>query len=302
MLILTAMCKSSTLGFVLLFAILFRLEAPSLKIFSIIAVMTIGVIMMVAGETAFSAIGFVLLMLASFFSGLRWSLTQILLRRTPATSNPFSTLFFLTPVMFVVLFILAVPVEGFHALKLGLDRLAEQKGLALGIAIVLFPGCIAFCMTAAEFALLKRTSVVTLSVCGIFKEVLTITAAGFIFGDELTPINISGLLITIAAIAVYNVTRMRKMRRKEMTKAQERWDEAHSPMLDRDGNLIGTVPVVGGDARPSRDLQGRSSAERLGSATGLMPNGAPSVPAALVKVKRRGNGEYEEVEQDDRDR
>src|SRR6266568_7367484 len=48
-----AMCKSSALGFVLLFAFLFRLEQPSWKLVFIIVTMTIGVVMMVAGETAF---------------------------------------------------------------------------------------------------------------------------------------------------------------------------------------------------------------------------------------------------------
>jgi solute carrier family 35 protein C2 len=71
---------------------------------------------------------------------------------------------------------------------------------------------IAFCMTASEFALLQRTSVVTLSIAGIFKEVVTISAAGIVFGDDLTPINVSGLLVTIGAIAAYNWIKIRKMR------------------------------------------------------------------------------------------
>lgn len=239
--------------------------------------MTVGVIMMVAGETAFDTLGFVLLMLASFFSGLRWSLTQILLRRTPATSNPFSTLFFLTPVMFVVLLILAVPAEGLGALKTGLDHLAESKGIALGIGIVSFPGVIAFCMTSAEFALLKRTSVVTLSVSGIFKEVLTIMAAGFIFGDELTPINISGLVITIIAIAIYNYTRLTKMRRTEMDKAHDRWNEEPSTAT------MGQAPEAG-------LAQAQSRAYR---STSLLSN---SSLTGFVKRKQ----EYEELGQDER--
>lgn len=220
------MCKSSTLGFVLCFAIFFRLEKPSWTIGGIIGLMTVGVVMMVTGETEFNFLGFALLMMASFCSGIRWSLTQMLLRRTPATSNPFSSLFFLTPVMFVVLFLVAIPAEGFSELKAGLDNLIENKGLFMGLGILLFPGCLAFFMTSAEFALLKRSSVVTLSVCGIFKEVLTITAAGLIFGDVLTPINISGLLVTLAAIAFYNFVRMRKMKRQEMAKAVESVEEA----------------------------------------------------------------------------
>lgn len=230
-----AMCKSSVLGFVLIFAIIFRLEKPSWKLGAIILVMTVGVVLMVAGETSFSVVGFSLLMTASLASGLRWSLTQILLRRTPATSNPFSTLFFLTPVMFLTLFIIAIPVEGFGPLHQGLITLAETKGLLMGILILLFPGVLAFCMTSAEFALLKRTSVVTLSVCGIFKEVLTISAASIVFGDKLTPINISGLCVTLAAIISYNYIRMKKMKRQEVKKAQavaeQTIAEENAPML-----------------------------------------------------------------------
>ena len=41
------MCKSSSLAFVLLFAFLFRLETPNWKLVTIIAIMTVGVVMMV---------------------------------------------------------------------------------------------------------------------------------------------------------------------------------------------------------------------------------------------------------------
>lgn len=84
------MCKSSSLAFVLIFAFLFRLESPTWKLVSIIATMTLGVVMMVAGEVEFQLGGFVLVISAAFFSGFRWGLTQILLLRNPATSNPFS--------------------------------------------------------------------------------------------------------------------------------------------------------------------------------------------------------------------
>ncbi|KAI9725167.1 MAG: Triose-phosphate Transporter [Chrysothrix sp. TS-e1954] len=232
-LVFFTMCKSSTLGFVLLFAILFRLEKPSWKLAGIIVIMSAGVIMMVAGETKFNALGFALLMMASFFSGLRWSLTQILLKRNPATSNPFSSLFFLTPVMFLILIIIAIPVEGFGPLATGLSQLSDSKGAPLAALILLTPGVIAFLMVSSEFALLQRTSVVTLSVCGIFKEVITIAAGGVIFGDELTPINISGLVVTIIAIAAYNYIRMTKMKRDEMRKVQDSSEE-QAPMLSSD--------------------------------------------------------------------
>lgn len=206
------MCKSSVLAFVLLFALLFKLEQPSWRLGAVIAFMTGGVIMMVAGETAFDIAGFALVMSASFCSGFRWSLTQILLLRNPATNNPFSSIFFLTPVMFAALLILALPIEGPSNLAAGFRDLAETKGTVLAIVIMLCPGILAFMMVAAEFTLLKRTSVVTLSVCGIFKEVLTISTAAKAFGDELSPINISGLVVTVVSIAAYNYVKYAKMR------------------------------------------------------------------------------------------
>jgi solute carrier family 35 protein C2 len=186
--------------------------------------MTAGVIMMVAGEVKFSILGFTLVISAAFFSGFRWALTQILLLRNPATSNPFSSIFFLAPIMFLSLFLIAIPVEGFPALWRGLQVLIAAKGPFLGPAILLFPGAIAFCMTASEFALLKRTSVVTLSIAGIFKEVVTISAAGLVFGDRLTPINISGLFVTIGAITAYNWIKIRKMREEARVEAHHKHD------------------------------------------------------------------------------
>lgn len=114
--------------------------------------------------------------------------------------------------MFLSLAFIAIPVEGFVPLRKGLEVLMEEKGVFQGIGILLFPGILAFLMTSSEFALLKRTSVVTLSICGIFKEVVTISAAAIVFHDPLGAINISGLLVTIASIAAYNYMKIMKMR------------------------------------------------------------------------------------------
>ncbi|KAF3928029.1 hypothetical protein AA313_de0201342 [Arthrobotrys entomopaga] len=206
------MCKSSSLAFVLIFAFIFRLEKPTVKLVAVISVMTIGVIMMVADEAAFVLIGFILVMLASILSGLRWSLTQLLLLRNPATSNPFSSIFFLAPVMFLSLIVIAAPVEGIGRFLGRWGEIVSEWGLLPGIGMLIAPGVVAFCMTASEFALLRRTSVVTLSICGIFKEVVTISASATIFHDILTPINITGLLITILSIAGYNYIKIKKMR------------------------------------------------------------------------------------------
>lgn len=200
------MVKSSNLGFVLLFGILFRLERPTLKLSGIIAVMTIGVMLMVAGETQFELLGFILVTSAAACSGLRWSLTQILMKRENATisthNNPLKTILYLSPIMAVLLFIIGMLLEGPKNIA-GAD-LWEEKGVIGGLIILTIPGIIAFCMTLSEFLLLNRTSVLTLSIAGIFKELVTLLVAAIAFGDRLTFINSIGLVVTLAAIISYN--------------------------------------------------------------------------------------------------
>jgi solute carrier family 35 protein C2 len=291
------MCKSSALAFVLLFAFLFRLETPSWKLVGIIATMTGGVIMMVAGEVDFSTLGFILIISAAFFSGFRWGLTQILLLRNPATANPFSSIFYLAPIMFASLLLIAIPVEGFADLHNGIKTLIEVKGPLLGPGLLLFPGAIAFCMTASEFALLQRTSVVTLSIAGIFKEVVTISAAGLIFHDPLTPINISGLFVTIGAIASYNYIKITKMRddaQKEVHKhhlvEQEEGasDADGESSEEEDWNTVeGTYVTMDGDILPNPDsFKAKSTRASDTVKTGESSNGSAAPAPRLSKDER----------------
>ncbi|KAF2853852.1 TPT-domain-containing protein [Plenodomus tracheiphilus IPT5] len=275
------MCKSSALGFVLIFAFLFRLEQPSWRLVFIILIMTAGVVMMVAGEAAFHALGFILVMVSACSSGFRWSLTQILLLRNPATANPFSSIFFLAPVMFFSIFILAIPVEGFSALAEGLTHLFEAKGTGLGIGILLFPGVLAFLMTSSEFALLKRTSVVTLSICGIFKEVVTIGTANLVFKDPLTPINLTGLVVTIGSITAYNYMKIKKMREEARMNAHLQNQETYAPVRTADPDhrdRRGSVAHA-----PSRGVVGVRSSLQLGPSIMGPPGGDSSARASPVK-------------------
>lgn len=118
--------------------------------------------------------------------------------------------------MFISIMAVAIPIEGFGPLAERFGELVSQEGIFRAIGIVLFPGVIAFLMVSSEFALLQRSSVVTLSICGIFKEVMTISAAAIIFNDPLTPVNISGLLVTIVSIAAYNYIKISKMRQEAL--------------------------------------------------------------------------------------
>ncbi|KAI8453688.1 triose-phosphate transporter family-domain-containing protein [Phakopsora pachyrhizi] len=199
------MCKSSSLAFVLFFAFLFKLEKPTYKLTGIILLITAGVILMVSSETKFEFLGMVQVLSASCMGGLRWSLTQILLdKRSMGMNTPIATIFWLAPTMAISLGLCSLIFEGWSKL------VAEErffgdllKGLVT-MGYVTAAGVMAFLMTVSEYFLIQRTSVVTLSIAGIFKEVGTILLSTMIFHDVMTPLNISGLGITIFGIGLYN--------------------------------------------------------------------------------------------------
>ncbi|GAA5946879.1 hypothetical protein JCM3775_000935 [Rhodotorula graminis] len=205
------MCKSSSLAFVLIFAFLFRLEVPSWRLVGIILIITSGVVLMVSTETQFDAVGMMQVLTASALGGLRWSLTQLLLHKeSMGMNNPIATLFWLAPIMGVTLATCSLVFDGWGNV-FSHDEFWGSLGATMQtVCAIVFPGVLAFMMNITEFGLIQRTSVVTLSVAGIFKEVITIFLSTVLFHDQLTPINISGLCVTIFGIALYNYLKYRQ--------------------------------------------------------------------------------------------
>lgn len=175
----------------------------------IVVVMSGSVVMMVkkpeSDETEDSknhVIGVLLVLFAAMMSGLRWSFTQLLLKNNSRTPNSITTIFYLSPAMCVLLFTIGLVVEGWGNF-LAAD-IWDVKGVFATIGLIIVPGFLAFMMTLCEFKLLSVTQVITLSVAGIFKELLTIVLSSFIFGDRLSFINVIGLVITFLDILWYN--------------------------------------------------------------------------------------------------
>lgn len=97
----------------------------------------------------------------------------------------------------------------------------EIKGTLQTIVLMIIPGVLAFMMTLCEFKLLTVTQVITLSIAGIFKELLTIILSSVIFGDKLSVINIMGLVLTFVDILWYNYYRYKENREEYVRVIQE---------------------------------------------------------------------------------
>ncbi|KAI0041751.1 TPT-domain-containing protein [Auriscalpium vulgare] len=197
------MCKSSSLIFVLIFAFLFRLEEFSIRLIAVIFLIFSGVLLMVATETHFVLPGFILVLSASALGGLRWSLTQVLLRnKEMGLNNPAATIFWLAPVMGLTLAVISAILDPWSTMFQ--SHFFAGTGETLRTLLLLFlPGILAFSMVLSEYYIIQRTGVVPMSIAGIAKEVATITVSAWFFGDELTPLNITGVAITVCGIALF---------------------------------------------------------------------------------------------------
>lgn len=231
---LYTMLKASSLMFVLLFGLLFRLEKFHWRLLVIVLIMTGSVIMMVkkpqnvglvlTPEDDRTNFGILLVLGASMMSGLRWSFTQILLKHNDYTNNSISTIFYISPSMCLTLFLFGLGFEGWS--NFIQSPIWELQGVFGTILLILIPGILAFMMTLCEFKLLSVAQVITLSIAGIFKELLTIILSALIFGDKLSFINCLGLLITFVDIIWYNYYRFKENQSKEL--------EGYSSLNDKD--------------------------------------------------------------------
>ncbi|KAJ6495637.1 TPT-domain-containing protein [Mycena vitilis] len=203
------MCKSSSLIFVLLFAFVFRLEQFSIRLIGVISLIFFGVLLMVATETHFVLGGFLLVLTASALGGFRWALTQLLLKnKKMGMDNPAATIYWLAPMMGFTLGMTSLFMDDWAALFRS-QFFVGWKALQT-IFFLTMPGIVAFLMVLSEFTIIQRAGVVPMSIAGIAKEVTTISISAAIFGDSLTPLNVTGVGITVCGIALFTYHKYRK--------------------------------------------------------------------------------------------
>lgn len=145
------MCKSSSLIFVLMFAFLFRLETFSWRLVGVIFLIFAGVVLMVATEAHFVLEGLILVLSASALGGLRWSLTQVLLKnKKMGLDNPAATVYWLAPSMGATLFVVSAALENWPTIFRSkfFDGVLKTSQT---LFFLTFPGIIAFCMVLSEF-------------------------------------------------------------------------------------------------------------------------------------------------------
>ncbi|XP_075702557.1 solute carrier family 35 member C2 [Rhinoderma darwinii] len=202
---LYTMTKSSAVLFILFFSLLFKLEELKPALILVVLLISGGLFMFTFKSTQFDARGFLLVLAASCLGGIRWTLTQILMQKAElGLQNPIDTMFHLQPLMFLSLFPLFIGIEGLHvSTSTQLFRYEDSTGLLSLFGTLGVGGLLAFGLGYSEFLLVSRTSSLTLSIAGIFKELCVLLLATHLFGDNLSLLNWSGFALCISGIALH---------------------------------------------------------------------------------------------------
>ncbi|KAJ3117691.1 Triose-phosphate Transporter [Nowakowskiella sp. JEL0407] len=237
------MVKSAAPVFVLLFAFMFGLEKPTLRLLGVILVIVVGVVLMVVAQSN-NLIQFTKVQTATVLSGLRWALVHLLLEKeSMGMNNPLATTIFLAPLMALTLLFFSVSYEGLSTLPYS-PHFATFNDFMRTSATILSGAVLAFLMLMSEYRLISETSVVTFSISGICKEILTITVSHFIFGDTYTSTNIFGLVVSLIGLGMYNYVRISAMHQdflKTQQPGSEKKNSADEVDLnedDDDGSLL----------------------------------------------------------------
>ncbi|NXK51715.1 S35C2 protein, partial [Chauna torquata] len=202
---LYTMTKSSAILFILLFSLLFKLEEMRVALVLVVLLIAGGLFMFTYKSTQFNTQGFMLVLCASFLGGVRWTLTQILMQKAElGLQNPIDIMFHLQPLMFLMLFPLFAVFEGLHlSISEKLFHFHEAGMLLCLVGKLFLGGILAFGLGFSEFLLVSRTSSLTLSIAGIFKEICVLFLATRLLGDHLSLLNWLGFAVCLSGISLH---------------------------------------------------------------------------------------------------
>ncbi|XP_017288970.1 solute carrier family 35 member C2 [Kryptolebias marmoratus] len=201
---LYTMTKSSAVLFILFFSLVFKLEEPNPFLILVVLLISSGLFMFTFESTQFNLEGFIMVLLASFIGGIRWTLTQVLMQKAElGLQNPIDAMYHLQPLMFLGLFPLFLYNE---ALSLStsekLFRVTELTPLLYSLLTLSIGGTLAFGLGFSEFLLVSRTSSLTLSIAGIVKEICMLLLAASL-GDKLSFINWLGFAMCLCGVSLH---------------------------------------------------------------------------------------------------
>lgn len=218
---LYTMTKSTTIIFILIFSIVLKLEKKSWSLNTIVTVISVGLMLFTYESTQFNFVGFMLCLLASASSGIRWTCVQLFMQKKSLDiHNPIDMIYHMQPFMILSILPFTAIFEGSMVISnCQLFLFTEYNTFAYIVFKIVIGAFIAFCMEIGEVLVVTYTSSLTLSIAGIFKELFVVGLAVVLKGDKLSFINLTGLCVCIVGITTHVLHKIKTMPLKSMERS-----------------------------------------------------------------------------------
>jgi hypothetical protein len=264
------MTKSLMPGLVYAFGCAAGTEKPRQSRAATMALIAAGVVVCAYGESALSALGLAQQLTALAFEALRLTLVQVLMNARGCGMNALQSLFYVSPasLLFLLFPLIAVELPRYRALasaSAAITAAAHSAGgpaasaAAAAASHALVKGAVAAPLTAlhfsapallanaaaalalnlAVFALVGRTSALTLNVAGVVKDWALILFSWGVFGSPVTALTLGGYGLCCAGVGVYNAQKLKEMKQRAAQEQQQK----------RSGGIL----VSGGGAGSRKD-------------------------------------------------
>eukprot|EP00559_Dactyliosolen_fragilissimus_P008291 CAMPEP_0184858916 /NCGR_PEP_ID=MMETSP0580-20130426/3944_1 /TAXON_ID=1118495 /ORGANISM="Dactyliosolen fragilissimus" /LENGTH=518 /DNA_ID=CAMNT_0027355275 /DNA_START=281 /DNA_END=1837 /DNA_ORIENTATION=+ len=202
------MIKASSPIFVLLSAYIFGIVRITPTLILVVIIISIGELFTVLGEVDFDLIGFLLCLVASALSGLRWTTVQLQLQTlSPKLPSTLATMRVISPMMFISMALFSClyekPWEPLSQKDSPYFHTGFEAIHTIGIALV--GAIIAIAMIMCEFYLIMHSSAIVLMIGGVIKELTTIFTGVFLFNDNINAINLFGCFIVFLGVLFYKI-------------------------------------------------------------------------------------------------
>ncbi|EKG14328.1 protein of unknown function DUF250 [Macrophomina phaseolina MS6] len=173
------------------------LAPPDLTTLSKVSVIVVGVMIASFGEIKFQLFGFVIQVAGIGIEATRLVLVQRILSGDEFKMEPLVSLYYFAP---ATVLINALPLLFFE-----LPAISTADILHVGPFTLLANAALAFLLNVAVVFLVKKTSAVVLTLCGVLKDILLVVASMVLFKDPVTLLQLFGYGIALAGLTYYKL-------------------------------------------------------------------------------------------------
>ncbi|KAH7054600.1 DUF250 domain membrane protein [Macrophomina phaseolina] len=173
------------------------LTTLSLRTFAIVSIIVGGVAISSFGELNFHLFGFLIQIVGVVCEAFRLAMVQRLLSSDEFKMDPLVSLYYVAPASTFMI--------GIAASTLEFPNMTLADFRHIGFGTLLANAFVAFLLNVSVVFLIRRTSAVVMTLCGILKNILIVVASMVLFQDPVTVTQAVGFVISLSGLIYYRL-------------------------------------------------------------------------------------------------